>query len=131
MESAKNLCLKEQRILRPYFISLPTRLSNRSLKHIIEGRIEVTGRRGKRCKQLLDYLKEKGGYWKLQEEAPDRAVWRTCCGRGCGPVVRQSRWWMKPIYPGENIFLELDPEGEGSSIYSMRILNTIFYIFIW
>jgi hypothetical protein len=33
------------------------------LKHItegkIEGRIEVTGRRGRRRKQLLDYLKEK------------------------------------------------------------------------
>jgi hypothetical protein len=39
------------------------------LKHIIEGRtegrIEVMGRRGRRCKQLLDNLKEKRGYWKL------------------------------------------------------------------
>jgi hypothetical protein len=33
------------------------------LKHVIEGklegRIEMTGRRGRRCKQLLDDLKEK------------------------------------------------------------------------
>jgi hypothetical protein len=36
------------------------------LKHVIErkieGRIEVTGRRGRRHKQLLDGLKEKRGY---------------------------------------------------------------------
>ena len=38
------------------------------LKHVIKGKvhgmIEVTGRRGRRCKQLLDDLKEKRGYWK-------------------------------------------------------------------
>ena len=38
-------------------------------KHVIEGkvgiRIEVTGRRGTRYKQLLDDLKEKRVYWKL------------------------------------------------------------------
>jgi hypothetical protein len=38
------------------------------LKHVIkgkiEGRIEVTGRQGRRRKQLLDDLKEKRGYWK-------------------------------------------------------------------
>jgi len=113
---------------------LLTRISNRSLKHIIEGniegRIDVTGRRGRRCKQVLDYLKEKRGYWKLQEEAPDRALWGTCCGRDCVPVVRKTRWWMKPVYPGENILLQLDPEGEDSSSYSTRIFNIIFYIFI-
>jgi hypothetical protein len=45
------------------------------LKHVIEGniegRIEVTGRRGRRRKQLLD-LKEKRGSWILKEEALDR-----------------------------------------------------------
>jgi hypothetical protein len=30
----------------------------------IEGRIEVTERRGGRCKQLLNDLKEKKRYWK-------------------------------------------------------------------
>jgi hypothetical protein len=62
------------------------------LKHVIEGnierRIEVTGRRGRRCKRLLDDLKETRGYWKLKEEALDRALWRPCFGRGYGPVVR-------------------------------------------
>jgi hypothetical protein len=64
------------------------------LKHVIEGklegRIEMTGRRGRRRKQLLDDLKEKRGYWKLKEEALERTVWRTRFGRGYGPVVRQT-----------------------------------------
>ena len=40
------------------------------LKHVIEGqierRIEVTGGRGRRRKQLLDGLKKRRGYWKLK-----------------------------------------------------------------
>ena len=42
------------------------------LKHVIEGRIGVTGRRGKICKQILDDLKIIRGYWKLKLEALDR-----------------------------------------------------------
>jgi hypothetical protein len=64
------------------------------LKHMIEGklegRIEMTGRRGRRSKQLLDDLKEKRRYWKLKEEALGRTLWRTRFGRGYGPVVRQT-----------------------------------------
>jgi hypothetical protein len=37
------------------------------LKHVIsrkiDGRIKVTGRRRRRCEQLLGVLKEKRGYW--------------------------------------------------------------------
>jgi hypothetical protein len=55
-----------------------------------EGRLEMTGRRGGRRKQLLDDLKEKRKYWKLKEEAIDCTLWRTCFGRGYGPVVRQT-----------------------------------------
>jgi len=50
------------------------------LKHVIEGtidgRIEVMGRRGTRCKQLSDNLRKMRGYWKLKEEALDYTVWR-------------------------------------------------------
>jgi hypothetical protein len=64
------------------------------LKHVIEGKLEgrteMKGRRGRRRKQLLDDLKEKRRYWKLKGEALDRTVWRTCFGRGYGPVVRQT-----------------------------------------
>jgi hypothetical protein len=37
----------------------------------LEGRIEMTGRRGRKRKQLLDDLKEKRRYWNLKEEALD------------------------------------------------------------
>jgi hypothetical protein len=56
------------------------------LKHVIEGKIEgkieETRRRGRRRKLLPDDLKEKGGYWRLEEGALDRPLWRT--------VVRQN-----------------------------------------
>ena len=68
-------------------------LKNCLLERVIEGKIEgrtlVTGRRG-RCKQLLDDLTEKKGYWKLKEEALDGTLWRTRIGRFCGPVVRRT-----------------------------------------
>jgi hypothetical protein len=64
------------------------------MKHVIEGklegRIEMTVRRGRRCKQLLDDFKEKRRYWKLKEEALDRTLWRARFGRGYGPVVKQT-----------------------------------------
>jgi hypothetical protein len=64
------------------------------LKHVtegkIDGRIEVTGRRGRRRKQLLDDLKEKRGYWKLKEEALHRSLWKTRFGSGYGAVVRHT-----------------------------------------
>ena len=50
----------------------------------------MMGRRGRRRKQLLDVLKEKGGYLKFKEETRDRTQWRTRFGRGCVPVVRQT-----------------------------------------
>ena len=49
----------------------------------------MTERRGRRGKQLLDDLKETTGYWKLQEEALDRTLWRTRFGKVYGPVLRQ------------------------------------------
>jgi len=50
------------------------------LQQIVEGEIErgieVTGRRGRRRRKLLDDLKERRGYSHLKEEALDRTVWR-------------------------------------------------------
>jgi hypothetical protein len=40
----------------------------------LEGKIEVTGKQGRRYKQLLDYLNEKRGCWELKEETSDRTV---------------------------------------------------------
>jgi hypothetical protein len=56
----------------------------------LEGRIEMTGIRGRRRKQMLDNLKENRRYWKLKEEALDRTLWRTRFEKGYGPVVRQT-----------------------------------------
>jgi hypothetical protein len=42
----------------------------------IKGEIEVTGRRGRRRRKLLDYLKEMRGYSRMKEEALDRTMWK-------------------------------------------------------
>jgi hypothetical protein len=64
------------------------------LHQVIGGKIkrgtEVTRRRGRRRKKLLDDLKERVGYSHLKEEALDRTIWRAGFGRGFGPVVRQT-----------------------------------------
>jgi hypothetical protein len=64
------------------------------LKQVIEGKIrgemEVTRRRGRRRKKLLDDLKDRRGYCHLKEEALDRTMWRNRFGRGFGLVVRQN-----------------------------------------
>jgi hypothetical protein len=52
--------------------------------------VEVTGRRGRRRRKLLDDLNERKGYSNMKEEALDRTVWRDGFGRGFGPVVRQT-----------------------------------------
>jgi len=52
----------------------------------------VTGRRGRRRRNLLDDLKERRGYFHLKEEALDRAVWRAAFGRSFGTVVRQTNF---------------------------------------
>ena len=44
--------------------------------------------------QRTDYLKDTRQYWKLKEEPLDHSLWRTCFGRGDGPVVRLTTEWM-------------------------------------
>ena len=64
--------------------------NNCLLKQATEGKIEGTGIRGRRLKQLLDNVAENRRYWNLKEEALDRTLWRTGFGGDCGPVVRQT-----------------------------------------
>jgi len=57
----------------------------------MEGRMVVTGRRGRGRKQLMDDVKEKGGYCKLKEEAAENSLWKklwTCHKTHCG----MSEW---------------------------------------
>ena len=56
----------------------------------IQGGIEVTGRRGRRRRKLLDDLQERRGYSNLKQEALDRTMCSARFGRGFGPVVRQT-----------------------------------------
>ena len=55
--------------------------SNCLIKDVIErkikGRVEVTGRRGRSLKQLLEDLKKTRGYWKSELETVDRTLFRT------------------------------------------------------
>ena len=64
------------------------------LKQVIEGKIkgemDVTRRRGRRRKKLLDDIKDRRGYSHLKEEALDHTMWRNRFGGGFGPVVRQT-----------------------------------------
>ena len=61
--------------------------------------MEGTGRRGRRCKQLLYGLKETRGYRKWKEEALDRILWRTRCGMGYGPIRRHAAELMTESVP--------------------------------
>ena len=58
----------------------------------------MTRKRGRRSRKLLDDLKQRKGYCHLKVEALDRTMWIACCGRGFGPVVRQTAKWINSIY---------------------------------
>jgi hypothetical protein len=65
-------------------------LLQRVIEGKIKGGIEVTGRRGRRRRKLLDELKDKSGYCHLKEEALVRTMWIAGFGRWFGPVVRET-----------------------------------------
>jgi hypothetical protein len=71
------------------------------LQQVIEGKtkggIEVTGRQTRRCRKLLDDLKERRGYSHLKEEALDCTMRTARFGRGFGPVVRQTTKLMNEL----------------------------------
>jgi hypothetical protein len=66
----------------------------------IEGGIEVTGRRGRKRKQLLDDLKKTRGYFKFKKKALYRSVknssgkrlW-SCSQTDCGE--NETCWYKK------------------------------------
>ena len=64
-------------------------LVKQTIEGKIKGQIEVTRRRGRRCKKLLDDLQDRRGYCQLKEEALERTMWRNHFGRGFGPVIWQ------------------------------------------
>jgi hypothetical protein len=60
-------------------------------------RIEGTGRRGERCKQLTNDLKENRSCWKLKEVAKHSTLWINGFGRCYGPLVRQTTLYCLTI----------------------------------
>jgi hypothetical protein len=56
-------------------------LLQRVLEGKIKGEIEVTRRRGRRRKGLLDDLKDRSGYSQLKEEAQNCTMWRARFGK--------------------------------------------------
>jgi hypothetical protein len=52
--------------------------------------MEVSKKRGRRRKKILDDLKDRRGYSHLKEEALDLTTWRHRFGGGFGPVFRQN-----------------------------------------
>ena len=65
-------------------------LLNQVIDGKIKGEMEVTRRRGRRRKKLLDEFKDRTGYSHLKEEALDRTMWRNRFGIGVGLVIRQN-----------------------------------------
>jgi hypothetical protein len=84
----------ELRVVCPVCGLQPENRTHNLLKQVIEGKIkgemEVTRRRGRRRKKLLDDLQDRRGYSHLKEEALDRSMWRNRFRRGFGPVVGQN-----------------------------------------
>ena len=71
------------------------------LQQVIEGKIkwgiEVTERRGRRSRKLLDDINDRRGYSYLKDKALYRSICRARFRRVFGPVVRQTTNWMKWI----------------------------------
>jgi hypothetical protein len=63
----------------------------------------VKRRRGRRRKQLLNDLKEAEDAGTLKREALDPNLWRTGCGRGCGPAVETDHRIMSHVQQTENV----------------------------
>jgi hypothetical protein len=58
------------------------------LKHVIERKIEFTGRRGERSKQLLVDREDDRRFFNLREKALGCTLWITRFQRDCGPVTK-------------------------------------------
>jgi hypothetical protein len=91
------------------------------LKEVIKGQrkgqIEVTSRRGRRRKKLLDDLGDRRGYSHLEEEALDCIKWRNRFGR----AVDLST---------DRLLINYEPDGRWSEIRQFFTLWRDFFHFI-
>jgi hypothetical protein len=63
------------------------------LKQFMRGKIEGTGRQGRRCKKLVKGLSEKRRYRNLKTEKLNCTRWRSRFGGGYEPVAEQNMKW--------------------------------------
>jgi hypothetical protein len=84
--------------------------------------MEVTRRRGRRRRKLLDDLKDRREYSPLKEEALDRTVWRARFGRGFGPVVRKKTELMNMFISVLYMFRAISCSSSGETIVSKQYL---------
>ena len=84
----------------------PILYRNYLLKHVVEGNIEgsieVTGKSGRRRKQLLYDLKKIRGYRKFKEKALDRSLRGPLCTRS---TCRKTDYRMNVFDTASEIFL--------------------------
>ena len=86
--------------------------------------MEVTRRRGRRRKKLLDDLKDRRGYSHLKEEALDRTMWRNRFGGDFEPVIRQNTEWMN------NVFVVLVPLTTVFWLVFISVISTSYGSFV-
>ena len=60
---------------------------------VTKGQIEVTRRRGRRRKKLLDDLKDRRGYCQLKEEVLDRTMWEESFWKRLWTCRLTDYWW--------------------------------------
>jgi hypothetical protein len=70
---------------------------------------------------ILDDLQEERRHCKLKEEIVDRAVWGTCFGKGCRPVLRQTMLLL--------VVIRAWRQGSGCTAAIRLIVHPIFYKF--
>jgi hypothetical protein len=100
--------------------------------------IEVTRRRGRRLRKLLDDLKERRGHSHLKEEALDRTVWGAGFGRGFGPVVRINACIMTAcsmrnfvIYSDYKGLLIVDAILRSQRVVVMALIASLFLLSVF
>ena len=96
----------------------------------------MRGRRRRRSRKLLDDLKERSGYWKLKQEALNRALWRTRFERGSGPVVRDyvitmmmmmmmvTRPYLRTVINNQYLMREITTFSQLRNMYVIIITNS-------
>jgi hypothetical protein len=92
------------------------------LKKVIEGNIEEAGRRRRRRKQILNYLRETRGFCELKAAALDRSLWRPCSERG--PFLFANSYLML-LRRGTWCMVQTAPKCRFGGVYGLVARKTV------